>query len=88
MNNQVEQAVQAFRTLLEEQIARSDAMTRSRTISDFHSAKRIVVGVCLGDGIGPIIMREAQRVIEYMLADDIKSGRIVIKKIEDRKSVV
>ena len=44
--------------------------------------KTITVGLIDGDGIGPIIMKQAERVLEKLLADDIASGRVVLKKIE------
>ena len=44
--------------------------------------KTITVGLIDGDGIGPIIMKQAERVLEKLLSDDIASGRIVLKKIE------
>ena len=82
MSTQVEQAVEAFRTLLEEQLARAEAMAHAAPPVDFASAKHVVIGICPGDGIGPILMRETQRVIEYMLAEDIASGRIELKYID------
>lgn len=82
IKEQVEQAVAAYRALLEEQLARCDAMEKNAGAVDFANANRIVVGMCAGDGIGPIIMREAKRVMEYLLADEIAKGKVVLKDIE------
>jgi isocitrate dehydrogenase (NAD+) len=38
--------------------------------------------VCWGDGIGPIISQETQRVLEYLLEAEIKTGRVTMKPIE------
>ena len=43
---------------------------------------RIVIGICGGDGIGPIIVREARRVLQLLLADEIASGKVELREIE------
>lgn len=78
----VEQAVAAFRALLTEQLARADAMRNAPAAIDFAAAKHITIGICPGDGIGPIIMREAGRVMQHMLADDIAAGRVELRYID------
>jgi len=40
------------------------------------------IGIIGGDGIGPFICREAQRVLERILQDELESGKIVFKFIE------
>ena len=35
-----------------------------------------------GDGIGPIIMEQALRVLKDLMAPEIESGRLKIKEIE------
>lgn len=82
LQQQVEQAVAAYRTLLEEQLERVKRMARADGAIDFAKAERIVVGICPGDGIGPIIMREAQRVMERMLADEIAAGKVELRYID------
>ena len=47
-----------------------------------YTKKVVTIGVIDGDGIGPIITREATRVLEKLLADEIAAGSIVIKYIE------
>jgi len=82
VQEQVEQAVAAYRALLTEQLERCDAMARNDGAVDFAAKDQIVVGMCAGDGIGPIIMREAKRVMEYLLSDQIAKGKVVLKDIE------
>jgi hypothetical protein len=36
----------------------------------------------LGHGIGPIIAQETQRVLEHVLADEVRSGRVAFRTIE------
>ena len=76
----VNQACEAFKKILEEQIARIENMDATKT--DFTTKKCVTIGVVDGDGIGPIITRQATRVLEKLLADEIAAGSIVIKYIE------
>ncbi|MBQ8351233.1 MAG: isocitrate/isopropylmalate dehydrogenase family protein [Clostridia bacterium] len=82
MNEQIEQAVAAFRTLLTEQIARTDEMEKAPPPKDYKTANKIRIGMIDGDGIGPIIMREARRVLALLLAPQIKTGRVEMVDIE------
>ena len=76
----VHQACDAFRILLEEQLARLEKMNCEKT--DFSTKAVTTIGIIDGDGIGPIITQHAARVLEHLLADKIANGSIVLKKIE------
>ena len=78
---EIDAAVAKFRALMEEQLARQNRMEAGTAAKDFTKLDKIVVGVCGGDGIGPILMREAKRVIEALLSDEIAKGRIEIREI-------
>jgi len=83
MNQEViERAKAHFAKLVEEQLARVEQMKHAEDWIDYSQLKPIIIGVCGGDGIGPIISAEAQRVLEEMLADEIKSGKVVFRTIE------
>ena len=82
MNEAIDRAVEQFRTLLTEQIARTEKMERGAQAKDFAAMDKIVVGVAGGDGIGPIIMRETRRVMDALLKDEIASGRVEIRDID------
>ena len=73
-------ATEAFRKLLEEQLARVANMNCDKT--DFSTKKTVTIGVIDGDGIGPIITKQASRVLEKLLAEEIAAGSIVLKYIE------
>ena len=76
----VNQACEAFKVLLEQQLDRVAKMNTNK--KDFSTQKVIIIGVVDGDGIGPIITAQASRVLEKVLADEIAAGSIVIKQIE------
>ncbi|MGM9599996.1 MAG: isocitrate/isopropylmalate dehydrogenase family protein [Faecousia sp.] len=76
----VNEACEAFRKLVEEQLERVANMDTTKT--DFTTKKTVTIGVIDGDGIGPIITTHAARVLEKLLADEIAAGSIVIKQIQ------
>ena len=78
--NQIAAAVEAFQTLLREQLARIDNMDTQKV--DFSKKETITIGLIDGDGIGAVIMPQAKRVLKMLLADEILSGRVVLKQIE------
>ena len=49
---------------------------------DFSTKEKIIVGILPGDGIGPIIMKQAVRVLKELAADEIASGKIELREIE------
>ncbi len=76
----VNQACEAFRVLLEEQLQRVANMNCEKT--DFTTKKCVTIGVVDGDGIGPIITQQATRVLKKLLAEEVRQGSIVIKEIQ------
>ena len=83
MKYNIEEYCEHFRKLLEAQLLRCEKMEKEKGRCDFEKKEKIIIGVIGGDGIGPIITREATRVLEKLLADEIATGSIVIKYIED-----
>ncbi len=79
---EIDIAVEQFRTLMQEQLARQNKMEQGSAAKDFAKQEQIVIGVCGGDGIGPILMRETKRIMEVLLKDEIASSKIVLKDIE------
>lgn len=82
MENQIKEAVAKFEALVREQLARNEKIKAQKEFVDFEKLDKIVIGVCGGDGIGPIITKESARVLEYMLADDVKAGKVEFKVID------
>ncbi|MGL4607730.1 MAG: isocitrate/isopropylmalate family dehydrogenase [Eubacteriaceae bacterium] len=82
LEKQIERAKEHFGELIKEQLERIEKMKIQEDFTDFSTKKEIVIGVVGGDGIGPFITAEAQRVLEFLLAEDIKNGRIKIKVID------
>ena len=76
----IEQALEAFRILLTEQQNRVANMNTEKT--DFSTKECVTIGVVDGDGIGPIITKQATRVLKKLLAEEIEKGSVIIKEIE------
>lgn len=82
MENYVNAAVEQFRTILEEQIARQRKMENDKAYTDYKKLDKIIIGVCGGDGIGPIISAESERVLKFILKKEIEAGKVEIRTIE------
>ncbi len=82
MSYNIDEYVSHFKKLLEAQLERADKMEKCAERTDFATKEKIVIGVIGGDGIGPIIVDEARRVAQKLLANEIASGKIEIREIE------
>ena len=81
-NAAVEAAVQQFRRVLESQIERQHRMEAGAAAVDFSKKDKIVIGIVDGDGIGPILIEQAERVLSVLLADEIAAGKIELRRID------
>lgn len=82
MEQKVAAAAEHFARLVEKQLARVERMKQDRGFTDFSAIPQVVIGICGGDGIGPVITREARRVLEYLLAGEVREGKVVFKMID------
>lgn len=82
MQQYIENACEQFKKLLTEQLARTKIMEKGAVKKDYSKAEKIVIGIVGGDGIGPIIVNEAKRLIEFLLADEVKSGKVEFNVID------
>ena len=80
--NEIKEAQEKFGELLKKQLARVEEMKAQGDFVDYQSLDKIVIGVCGGDGIGPAITAQAQRVLEYLLSDEVKRGKVEFKVID------
>ena len=82
MKRYIDAAVAQFRNLLTEQLARVEVLEKGAGAKDFATLEKVTIGVCGGDGIGPVIVDAARSVLEALLADEIASGRVELVPIE------
>jgi isocitrate dehydrogenase (NAD+) len=79
---EIRAARQHFGKVLEEQLERVDRLKQQPDWLDFGKVQPIKIGMLGGDGIGPFIAVEAQRVLEYLLRDQVDSGKVEFRVIE------
>lgn len=79
---EIYQAKEAFGKLIEEEFVRIDKMKRAQKAIDFKNEEKIVIGILPGDGIGPIIMEQALRVLNELAAEEVAAGKIEVRHID------
>ena len=82
MEQYISNTVSHFEKLLREQIARQQKMEKDSGAIDYNSLDKIIIGVCGGDGIGPIISAESEKLLRFLLKDEVINGKVEIKTIE------
>lgn len=80
--NSIAQAQESFGELIQSEFERIERMKQDREVKDFGSLDQIVVGILPGDGIGPIIMEQAIRVIKALIPQEIARGKVKLRHIE------
>ena len=78
----IKESVAAFEELLRSQQARAEKIKQEKDFVDYAALDKLIIGVCGGDGIGPVITNEAERVLRFLLADEVNAGSIEFKRID------
>lgn len=78
----IDRAKEHFGKLLEDQMKRMERVKAMPDWIDYSKIKPIKIGIIAGDGIGPFIAKESRRVLEFLLKDEVKNGKVVIHDIE------
>jgi isocitrate dehydrogenase (NAD+) len=81
MKQEIEKAKEQFGKLLEEQLERVERMKKAEEWIDYAKLKPIIIGIIGGDGIGPYITKEAQRILEFLLKKEIETGKVKLQVI-------
>jgi isocitrate dehydrogenase (NAD+) len=81
-NEAIGRAKEHFGKLLERQLARVERIKKGDDWTEYAKLKPIIVGIIGGDGIGPCIAKEAQRILEFLLKEELKSGKVEFRTIE------
>lgn len=77
----MEAYLEKFESIVKQQLARVEKMKQDKDFVDYKALDKIIIGIVGGDGIGPAITAQAQRVLEHLLADELKSGKVEFKTI-------
>ena len=82
MEQKVQEAVSKFEAVVREQLARVERMKQQKEFLDYNSLDTLIIGICGGDGIGPVITHEAERVLRFLLKDQVAAGKVEFKEID------
>lgn len=80
--SKIEISKEKFEKIIKQQLERVERINNAGDFKDFTKLDKIKIGVCGGDGIGPTITAEGQKILEYLLKKDVESGKIVFKTID------
>ena len=78
----IQMAQEAFGKLIREESGRIERMKQGAEITDFSKKEKIIVGILPGDGVGPILMEQALRVLDALVGSEIAQGKIEVRQIE------
>lgn len=78
----MEAAKAHYAKLLEAQMVRAHKLKDAEPAVDFSKKETITVGLIGGDGIGPILMKETEKILRMLLKNELESGKVVLKVIE------
>ena len=78
----IEKAKEHFGTVIAEQLERVERMKLAGDWTNYSELEPIIIGIVGGDGIGPLICRHAHRILEFLLQDAVKSGKVEFRVIK------
>ena len=78
----LEAAKEHFGKVLEGQLDRVENLKAEGDWTDYSAVEPIIIGVLGGDGIGPTITEEAKNVLEYLLKQQVDSGKVEFRTID------
>ena len=75
-------ALEKFSKIIEQQLLRVEDMKSQGDFVDYNNLDKLRIGVCGGDGIGPIISKSAESVLRFMLKDLVDAGKVEFVTID------
>jgi len=78
----IEKAKIEFGQIIEEQLQRVEEMKKPQEWIDYEKTKPIIIGIIGGDGIGPYIAEESRKILEFILKEEISTGKVEVRNIE------
>ena len=78
----IDAAKEHFGEVLDQQLDRVERLKNEPDWIDYSSLSPIVIGMLGGDGIGPMISEETQKVLEHLLRSELDSGKVEFRTID------
>ncbi|MFX1338543.1 MAG: isocitrate/isopropylmalate family dehydrogenase [Promethearchaeota archaeon] len=82
MDDIIGKAKEHFGALIKDQLERVENLKYDENWTDYSTLKPIIVGIIGGDGIGPEISAHAKKILEFLLKDELQSGKVEFRVIE------
>ena len=82
MNEQIRLAVNHFENLLRQQLERVSRLEETSQPIDYTALSPLVIGVIGGDGIGPLLVKQTRRLLDFLLRDELEEGSVLIRNID------
>lgn len=79
---EIERAAAHFKEVLKGQLERNEKIMAAGDFIDYEKLDTLIIGICGGDGIGPMITESAETVLRRLLADEIASGKVELRRID------
>ncbi len=78
----IKSAQEKFAELIAAQQKRVEVMKSQDDFINYNELDKIIIGVCPGDGIGDAITKESERVLRFLLSEQVESGKVEFKQID------
>jgi len=78
----IDAAKEHFGEVLEQQLDRVERLKNEPDWIDYSGLSPIIIGMLGGDGIGPMISEETQKVLEHLLRSELDSGKVEFRTID------
>lgn len=77
-----QEAMQKFEQVLEMQKKRVAAMKAQPDFIDYTTLSPLIIGICGGDGIGPVITKVSEDVLRFLLKEEVEAGQVEFRTID------
>ena len=77
-----EEAKQKLDAILDLQKARVERMRAQKDFIDYATLDKLIIGVCGGDGIGPMITKASEDVLRFLLKGEAEAGKVEFREID------
>lgn len=79
---EIKNATNHLEKIIREQLSRVERLKKEVDWLDYSNLDTIIIGIIGGDGIGPEISRHAKSVLDFILKEEISSGKIELLEIK------
>lgn len=77
-----QQAMEKLNDVIEMQKKRVADMLTQGDFVDYAKLDKLIIGVCGGDGIGPVITKVSEDVLRFLLKDRVEAGKVEFRTID------